>query len=136
MGNVFFARFGNPTTNNLAYASFAASSTSTVSSPSAYEQNAFIMPASCTFDSIYVSGTATAAAFLGANTLTYKLYKNEVATAITVDLSAPTTLNATNTNSATGFSVSVAAGDTVAIGLTQTNGAGSGVLSLVTVRCQ
>ena len=73
--------------------------------------------------------------FLGGNTLTYTLYKNNATTGLTVNLAAPTTLNQNAQANATG-SVTVVAGDELAIGVTQTNGAGSQVLSLVSVRCQ
>jgi hypothetical protein len=135
MGNVFFSRFTNQPNNTLAYASFASSTTSSTTG-AAYAISAFTMPGSCTFNAIYAAATATNASFLGANTLTYTLYRNGVATSLDVSLAAPTTLNATTSANTTGGSVAVVAGDTLALGIDQTNGAGSLVLSAITVRCQ
>src|SRR4029077_8117219 len=134
MGTVFLSRFSNPSNNTLAYATFSSNIVSSTVG-AAWEQTAFSMPGACTFNAIYVSGTTPNASFLGANTLTYTLYKNNAATGLTVNLAGPTTLNQNAQANATG-SVTVVAGDELAIGVTQTNGAGSQVLSLVSVRCQ
>jgi hypothetical protein len=78
-----------------------------------------LMPAACTFDAIYASGAPTASA--SAQTVGVTLYKNGSATSVSCSLSASGTVNVAATCSDTGDTVSVSAGDTVAIGISQAN---------------
>jgi hypothetical protein len=91
-------------------------SATTLSTNHGYVQT--IMPAACTFNALYVSGTISASA--GADTLTVTVFKNGVATALTTAV-AVSTLNTPVTSSDTAHSFSVAAGDTVALQVTQTS---------------
>jgi hypothetical protein len=130
MGTVFVARFVNPIAPTLTYISFASNNPSGTS----FGLMAIPVPGPCTFDAIYVNNLPTSAA-PAADTITYTLYKNGAATAATVSVTSSTTQNTLTSGNATGFSVPVVAGDSIALGITQSNAAPV-VQNLVSTRCQ
>jgi hypothetical protein len=92
------------------------------------------MASACTFNALHVAGTITSGAV--ADTLTLTMIKNGSATALTTSIavsSVNATVTSSDTNAAHGFSV--AAGDAVAIQLTQTSGAPTVRMS-ITNQCQ
>jgi hypothetical protein len=97
-----------------------------------YNLQATTMPGSCTFSAMYVNGTITTAA--AADTLTFTLFKNGVATSMSTTLSV-STLNTLVSNSTTANAFSVVTGDTVAIQVAQTNTAPA-VTTNVTTLCK
>jgi hypothetical protein len=99
-----------------------------------YDVSATVMPGTCTFNAMYVNAVITTSAANNNNTLTYTLYKNNAVTSLSTSVTVSTPSSAV-TNSNTSNTVTVTPGDTLAIGLTQTNGAPV-VRSNVTVRCQ
>jgi len=124
---IFSASFSNPSATTAVFANLNGGNNQAV-----LGAVATIMPAGCTFNALYVGGTITSNA--AADTLTLTLVKNGVAQALTTSV-AVSTLNATVTSSDTAHSFTVAAGDSVAIQLTQTNGSPTVRLS-VSTRCQ
>jgi hypothetical protein len=69
------------------------------------------MPVACTFDSLYVIANAVQMGLGGGDVITVTLYRNSVATALTVTVTsaAPAVV------SLTGQSVPIAAGDLIAL---------------------
>jgi Collagen triple helix repeat (20 copies) len=126
---IFAAQFSAPSTTTATYAGLNGSSAVNVASDGAV---ATIMPAACTFNTLRVAGTITSGA--GPDSLTLTLMKNGVATSLTTSVTVSTS-GTTVTNSDTAHSFTVAAGDTVSIQLTHTNG--TPVVRLaVSTRCQ
>jgi hypothetical protein len=97
-----------------------------------------IMPSTCAFDALYVKVTPvnTIGGTLTADTLTVTLYKNQVATQLTVTVTSSTTLftsvNGSDTNPL--HAVSVGPNDEVALGVVGTDG-DDVVRMTVTTRC-
>jgi hypothetical protein len=95
------------------------------------------MPGACTFDALYVNATPATATTSIADTITVTLYKNNVAQPITtmVNIPALTAVGTLNGSNDTAHSFSVAAGDRIALGITQTD-ASQTIRMTVTTRCQ
>lgn len=127
--NSFFNQFSNPGNLTPVFSALSGGTTNTLLGAVA---NSMASP--CTFDAIYVSGAITSNAAADAITLT--LIKNGIATSLATTINVSTiniTVTGSDTNAAHSFSV--AAGDTVAIKLTQTSGTPT-VRLATTVHCQ
>ncbi len=129
VGTMLIANFSNsPTPFN-----YYAFNSSNVSSNVSFSVAQTLMPAACTFDTMYVSAVPTGGS-PAADTLIYVLYVNGNSTPLQVSLTTSTTTDTATKGSMTGGSVSVAAGDGVAIGVSQSNGSPV-IRSAVSVRC-
>jgi hypothetical protein len=93
------------------------------------------MPIACTFKSLTLSLYAVIGA-AGANTVGVTLYKNGIATPMTVSLNSPGAESlSTATDNAAAHQFSVAVGDFISIGYTQSN-SNTVVRIGVAARCQ
>jgi hypothetical protein len=113
---VFVSRFVTPA-STLFYEPVSAVSVGTGATGSPSLQ-ATTMPTACTFSGIYVSGTITGSA--ASDNITVKLLKNGVATGLSTSVTV-SSLSVTVSGSNTTGAVAVAAGDTVALEVAQTN---------------
>jgi hypothetical protein len=84
-----------------------------------YNQFATIFPQACTFDSMFLTSGQSGFGNFG-SPITITLFRNGVATALTKAITPPTT-NTLMSAQITGQSVSIAAGDTVALQATSTS---------------
>ena len=95
---------------------------------------ATIMSSACTFNAFYVAGTITGS--VAADTLTFTLMKNGVATAMTVSMSL-SVAGTTVVMSDISHSFAVVSGDSVAIQVFQTNTTTTPLVrSSATTQCQ
>jgi hypothetical protein len=123
-------KFQNSVTATLLYYPFFSVNAVTTTT---FGLAAYPIPGPCTLSAIYATNTVTSASPV-ADAITYQVYKNSVATGVEVMVTSSTTQNTLVAGNATGFSVSVSAGDTLALGVTQSNSAPT-VTSFVSVRC-
>jgi len=133
---VFVGNFANPTTTALVY--LAPNGGVNVASQNAnFNMVGASMPGACSFDALYVNTSPATATTSIADTITVTLYKNGVAQPVTtqVAVASGTTVGTLTSNSDTAHSFSVAAGDRVALGITQTD-ASQTIRMTVTSRCQ
>lgn len=111
-GIVFAANIINSATDGSFFFSPNASGDATVGGDwITFAQVAVPMPVGCAFDSLYVTASAVGIGLGEGGVITVTLYKNTVATALTVT----TTSVVPAVNSITGQSVAVAAGDLIAL---------------------
>ena len=129
-GTVLAVKFQNSVTATLLYYPFFSVNASTTTT---FGLAAYPIPGPCTLSAIYVTNTVTSAS-PAADAITYEVYKNSVATGVKATVTTSTTQNTLVAGNATGFNVSVSAGDALAMGITQGNSAPT-VTSFVSVRC-
>jgi hypothetical protein len=98
-----------------------------------YNEQLTPIPAACTFQKLYVKGLQQQGSAAGSDTINVTLYKNGVAQALTASVTVSSTAVVTGTDLT--HTVSVAAGDTVAWGMTQNNVAPT-VIAIVSAACQ
>ncbi|WP_118976795.1 hypothetical protein [Taibaiella koreensis] len=88
------------------------------------QTTAYIVPAACTFNRLYVASRVVPGGSLigGANTITITLYKNGVSTGLTASATAALAVGSTGSGQSTGTTtVSVVPGDILSYSFTQTN---------------
>ena len=88
-----------------------------------------LMPAACTIKGLYVSVNRQSGS--GSNTITFTIYKNGVATSMTTSVTV-TAIGSAVANSDTFDTFTVAAGDLVSIGISQTSGSPFDNMSVTT----
>jgi hypothetical protein len=129
-GTVLALKFQNSVTATLLYYPFFSVNAVTTTT---FGLAAYPIPGPCTLSAIFVTNTPTSAG-PAADAITYEVYKDGVATGVKVTVTSSTTQNTLVAGNGTGFNVSVSAGDTLALGVTQGNPAPT-VTSFVSVRC-
>jgi hypothetical protein len=115
-GFTFLTNGPTPVPLTLTYYSLNGSGNNTT-----FQNVANPMPVACTFDVIYFSTYVSGSAGTS-DAVTLTLYVNSVATALTATVTCSTSLNTVVKGGSAPASVSVNAGDLVAIGMTHTNG--------------
>jgi hypothetical protein len=141
LGLVFTANVYNQQTPTTLFAPLNVSGDPLVgnSANSTFSNMAVAMPVGCTFDSIYVNPGLVVYGLGGGGAVTATLYKNGSATALTASgtigtlNSGGTVATASVNGNLTGQTVTVVAGDTVAIAITGAGvTSGSGYISVST----
>jgi hypothetical protein len=133
MGTVFAASFLNPLATSLTFITLNSFSAAVPGdSGTNFNEFATPVPGPCTFDALYVNAIITGNA--ASDTLTYTVYKNNVAQSLTKSVTV-LSLNVPVADFDTSHSFSVAAGDKLAIGVTQSS-ATPNVRTNLTIRCQ
>ncbi len=131
VGTLLPVKFTSSVTATLLfYPFFSLNATTTTTAALA----AYPMPGSCILSAIYVTNIPTANPGTG-DAITYAVYKNGSSTGVQVTVTSSTTLNTVTAINGTGFSVAVAAGDTLTLGVTQSN-TGPTVQNFVSVACK
>jgi hypothetical protein len=114
VGTIFVSRFGAPPSLLTDFYMPISGLTTGTLSYQFYNRQATTMPASCTFSSIYVSGTITSSSPPPNTTVTVTLWKNGAATPLSTSV-ALSTQDVSVTSSSSANPVSVSPSDTVAL---------------------
>ena len=130
LGTIFPLKFQNSVTATLLFYPFFTVNPTTTTT---FSLAGYPAPGSCSLSAIYVTNIPTSAS-PAADSITYEVYKNGVATGVKVTVTSSTTQNTLTAGNGAGFSAAVSPGDTLALGITQSNSAPT-VQSFVTARC-